>query len=113
MRLILGAAFAAVLISPSAAQGVGHASYYGKELAGRKTASGERFNPAGMTAAHRSLPFGTRLRLTNLGNGRAVVVRVNDRGPFVRSRTIDVSLAAAQALGFVGRGTARVRIEPL
>jgi len=113
MRLIFGAALATVVLTPAAAQTVGQASYYGKELAGRKTASGERFNPAGMTAAHRSLPFGTRLRLTNLGNGRAVVVRVNDRGPFVRHRAIDVSLAAAQALGFVGRGTARLRIEPL
>lgn len=113
MRFILGAALVATLGTSAAAQNIGHASYYGKELAGRKTASGERFNPAGMTAAHRSLPFGTRLRLTNLGNGRAVIVRVNDRGPFVRNRTIDVSLAAAQALGFAGRGTARVRIEPL
>lgn len=113
MRLILGAALAAAFIAPAMAQTIGHASYYGKELAGRKTASGERFNPAGMTAAHRSLPFGTRLKLTNLGNGRAIVVRVNDRGPFVRHRAIDVSLAAAQALGFVGRGTARLRIEPL
>lgn len=113
MRLIIGAAFTAALIVPASAQNVGNASYYGRELAGRKTASGERFNPSGLTAAHRSLPFGTRLRLTNLHNGRAVVVRINDRGPFVRHRTIDVSLGAAQALGFVGRGTARLRIEPL
>lgn len=97
----------------AAAQTTGHASYYGKELAGRKTASGERFDPKGLTAAHRSLPFGTMLRLTNLLNGRTVVVRINDRGPFVRGRAIDVSLGAAQALGFVGHGTANLKIERL
>lgn len=91
----------------------GHASYYGNELAGRRTASGERFNPNALTAAHRSLPFGTRLKITNPSNGRTVIVRVNDRGPFVRSRTLDVSLAAARVLGFVGRGTARVTFERL
>ena len=96
---------------PAAAQSVAHASFYGKELAGRRTASGERFNPGGMTAAHRTLPFGTRLRLTNVENGRSVVVRVNDRGPFVRGRAIDVSFGAARALGFSGRGSARLRVE--
>lgn len=100
-------------VAPAAAQSVGHASYYGKELAGRKTASGERFNPGGLTAAHRSLPFGTQLKLTNRQNGRSVVVRVNDRGPFVRGRVIDVSFGAAQALGFAGRGVAQLLIEPL
>jgi rare lipoprotein A (peptidoglycan hydrolase) len=90
-----------------------HASYYGRELAGRRTASGEKFNPAGMTAAHRTLPFGTRLRVINPQNGRSVIVRINDRGPFVRSRGIDVSLGAAQMLGFVGQGTARLEIEEL
>lgn len=100
-------------VAPVAAQSVGHASYYGKELAGRKTASGERFNPGGLTAAHRSLPFGTQLKLTNKQNGRSVVVRVNDRGPFVRGRVIDVSFGAAQALGFAGRGVTQLLIEPL
>lgn len=100
-------------VAPVAAQSVGHASYYGKELAGRKTASGERFNPGGLTAAHRSLPFGTQLKLTNKQNGRSVVVRVNDRGPFVRGRAIDVSFGAAQALGFAGRGVTQLLIEPL
>lgn len=107
---------ATAVASPTSAQTPGysgHASYYGKELAGRKTASGERFNPQGLTAAHRTLPFGTRLRLTNPTNGRTVVVRINDRGPFVRGRAIDVSLGAAHALGFVGRGTARLSIERL
>lgn len=90
-----------------------HASYYGRELAGKRTASGERFNPSALTAAHRSLPFGTQLRVTNPQNGRSVIVRINDRGPFVKSRGIDVSLGAAQMLGFVGQGTARLEIEQL
>lgn len=107
------AAASTSFVAPATAQSVGHASYYGKELAGRKTASGERFNPGGLTAAHRSLPFGTQLKLTNKQNGRSVVVRVNDRGPFVRGRVIDVSFGAAQALGFAGRGVTQLLIEPL
>lgn len=99
--------------APALAQNSGHVSYYGSELAGRKTASGERFNPGGMTAAHRTLPFGTRLKLTNVTNGRSAVVRINDRGPFVRGRVLDVSKGAAQVLGFVGQGTATLRIERL
>jgi rare lipoprotein A len=75
------------------------ASYYGHELAGRRTASGERFNPHAMTAAHRTLRFGTRVRVTNTRNGRSVVVRINDRGPFVKGRSIDLSLGAAKAIG--------------
>jgi peptidoglycan lytic transglycosylase len=85
------------------------ASYYGKELAGRRTASGERFNPGAMTAAHRTLPFGTRVRVTNIHNGRSVIVRINDRGPFVKGRSIDLSSGAARAIGM---GTAaNVRME--
>lgn len=99
--------------SPRKPQQSLHASYYGRELAGRRTASGERFNPSALTAAHRSLPFGTRLRVTNPQNGRSVIVRINDRGPFVRGRGLDVSLGAAQVLGFVGQGTARLEIEQL
>ena len=87
----------------------GRASWY--SLHGRKTASGERFDASAMTAAHPSAPFGSRLRVTNLGNGRSVVVRVNDRGPHAPGRAIDVSRAAAEALGFKGRGTQKVRIE--
>lgn len=87
----------------------GRASWYAMTS---RTASGERANPASFHAAHRTLPFGTRLKVTNLSNGRTVTVRVNDRGPFVRGRVVDVSKAAAQALGFVNAGTARVRIEP-
>jgi peptidoglycan lytic transglycosylase len=85
------------------------ASYYGKELAGRRTASGERFNPGAMTAAHRTLPLGTRVRVTNIHNGRSVIVRINDRGPFVKGRSIDLSSGAARAIGM---GTAaNVRME--
>ena len=76
--------------------GGGMASYYGKELAGNRTASGERFNPSQLTAAHRSLPFGSRVRVTNTANGDSVVVRINDRGPFSHGRIIDVSQAAAR-----------------
>jgi peptidoglycan lytic transglycosylase len=90
---------------------VGVASYYGNGHDGHRTASGERFDMSEMTAAHRTLPFGTRVRVTNLANGRRAVVRINDRGPFKRKRIIDVSLAAARELGMVGRGTAKVRLE--
>jgi peptidoglycan lytic transglycosylase len=95
------------------ALGEGQASYYGRELAGNRTSSGERFNPMALTAAHRTLPLGSRVRVTNLANGRSVIVRVNDRGPFVRSRLIDVSLGAAREIGMVARGRAQVRLELL
>ena len=88
----------------------GIASYYGPGFHGRKTASGERFNQHAMTAAHRSAPFGSLLKVTNTVNGRSVVVRVNDRGPFVRGRVIDVSTVAARQLGMTGRGLAKVRV---
>jgi len=90
----------------------GMASYYGYE-SGNRTATGERFNPQGFTAAHRSLPFGTRVRVTNTGNGRSVVVRINDRGPFIRGRVIDVSLGAAKELGMISSGVAAVKLEIL
>jgi rare lipoprotein A len=91
--------------------GQGTASYYGRELAGNRTASGERFDPRGFTAAHRTLPLGTKLRVTNVANGRSVIVRVNDRGPFVGKRLIDVSLGAAQEIQMIRSGTAQVRLE--
>lgn len=82
----------------------GIASVYGNGdgYAGKKTASGERMNPGAMTAAHRTLPFGSRVTVTNRKNGRSVVVRISDRGPFVRGRVIDLTPAAARALGFAG-----------
>lgn len=92
---------------------VGYASYYGSKYHGRKTASGETYNMYKLTAAHRTLPFGTSVRVTNLGNNRSVIVRVNDRGPFSRARLIDVSLEAARKLDLLAAGTARVSVEVL
>jgi len=86
----------------------GLASWYGKELSGAKTSSDEVFNPSDFTAAHRTLPFGTRLLVLNPANGHTVVVRINDRGPHIRGRVLDVSLAAARVLGIVGQGVAYV-----
>ncbi len=91
----------------------GMASYYGYDGSGSQTASGERFNPEGMTAAHRSLPLGTKVRVTNTHNGRSVVVRINDRGPYIRGRIIDLSAGAARLLGMISSGVAPVRIEVL
>ncbi len=92
---------------------IGVASYYGREFANRRTANGERFDPREMTAAHPSLPFNTRIRVTNLANGRRAVLRINDRGPYKRGRVLDVSHAAARKLGFARKGIARVRIDVL
>lgn len=89
------------------------ASYYGAQYHGRPTSSGEIFDMYGMTASHRTLPFGTMLEITNLENGKSVVVRVNDRGPFVEGREIDVSLGAAEKLGMITSGVARVSISIL
>jgi rare lipoprotein A len=89
----------------------GEASYYARLLEGRPTASGEIYRGSALTAAHRTLPFGTHLRVTNLTNGRSVEVRVNDRGPFHRRRVVDLSRAAAERLDMVHRGHAAVRLE--
>lgn len=86
----------------------GTASWY---KMGHTTASGERYNPDGLTAAHRSLPFGTMVTVKNLRNGRSVRVRINDRGPFVKGRIIDVSRGAARKLGMMGSGTAKVAVS--
>ncbi|WP_179271061.1 septal ring lytic transglycosylase RlpA family protein [Rubricoccus marinus] len=93
--------------------GTGRASYYGQELAGNRTASGERFDPSELTAAHRTLPLGSRVRVTNERTGASVIVRVNDRGPFADDRVLDVSESAAREIGMIRRGTARVRMELL
>ena len=97
-------------------KGIGHresgkASYYATKFQGRKTASGERFNQASKTAAHKSLPFGTKVKVTNVKNGRSVVVRVNDRGPFVKGRIIDLSQAAFSSIGNLSSGVIKVEIE--
>ena len=86
----------------------GVASYYTE---GTKTASGEKFNTLDMTAAHPTLPFGTKLRVTNVASGQSVTVRVNDRGPYIRGRVVDVSYSAADALGMVGKGVAKVKLD--
>lgn len=91
----------------------GVASWYGPGFHGRRTASGETYDQEGMTAAHRTLPMGTRIRVTVRTTGRATVLVVNDRGPFVEGRVLDVSRAAARRLGFLRRGTARIRLEVL
>ena len=91
----------------------GEASYYADDLAGEPTASGEPHEPEALTAAHRTLPLGTRIRVTNLRTDESVVVRVNDRGPFARHRVVDLSKAAAREIGMLRRGTARVRLELL
>jgi rare lipoprotein A len=102
----------ATATEPQMAKGPGSsfgvASFYSE---GIKTASGEKFDPSELTAASPNLPFGTRLRVTNVSNGRSVVVRVNDRGPFVPGRVVDVSYSAAETLGMVGRGTAKVKLD--
>ena len=90
---------------------IGHASWYGEEFARRPTASGERYDPSKLTGAHRTLPLGSRVRVTNLLNGRSVMVTINDRGPYMPRREIDLSYGAARVLGIVRRGVARVRIE--
>ena len=91
----------------------GVASWYGPGFHGRRTANGEVYDMHGLTAAHRTLPFDTRVRVTNLDNGRRVDLRINDRGPFIKGRVLDVSYAAAQRLDMVGTGTARVEIRVL
>jgi len=98
-------------ISTAKAYQVGVASYYGKKFHGRLTANGEVFNMYKLTAAHRVLPLGTVIKVTHLANGRWVVVKVNDRGPFIEGRILDLSFAAALELEMVEAGTAEVMIE--
>jgi rare lipoprotein A len=108
----------ALLVTPFAATaagdnhiGSGNASYYGNEFAGRRTANGEIFNPNAMTAAHRTVAFGSKVKVTHLGNGREVTVRINDRGPWGgKGRIIDLSHAAAKQIGMHHSGTAKVRL---
>lgn len=92
---------------------VGYASYYSKKFKGRRTASGEIFDPMKLTAAHKTLPFGTFVKVTNLENKRSVVVRINDRGPFVRGRIIDLSYKAALKIGMISKGIVKVKLEVL
>jgi rare lipoprotein A len=91
--------------------GFATASYYGRRFHGRLTANGERFDMGALTAAHRTLPFGTLVRVTNPRNGRSVTVRINDRGPFIAGREIDLSRAAAEEIGMIRSGHARVQLD--
>jgi rare lipoprotein A len=104
----LAASTLALSLPAEAAAGCGGASWY---ALGSRTASGERMNAAHLTAAHRSLRFGTKVKVTNRRNGKSVVVRINDRGPFIRGRVLDVSRAAARNLGMISSGTAKVCYE--
>jgi len=92
-------------------EAVGLASYYARKFHGRRTASGERYDMHAMTAAHPKLKFGSKVEVTNLKNGRKVKVRINDRGPFVKGRIIDLSYAAAKSIGMLSQGVAKVRIS--
>ncbi len=92
---------------------VGLASWYGEECDGYQTASGEVFDMNGLSAAHRDYPLGTKIKVTNLKNNRSIILRINDRGPSIQGRLLDVSMAAAFHLGFLGSGLARVRIDVL
>lgn len=92
-----------------AASGV--ASWYGSKFHGRTTANGEKYDMNSLTAAHKTLPFGTKVKVTNTRNGKSVVVRINDRGPYAGKRVIDLSRSAAQAVGMVNSGTAQVKLD--
>lgn len=110
LALVLAGALIATGGAALAKTQTGVASWY---QMGTRTASGESYNPDGLTAAHRTLPFGTIVEVTNLRNGRSVRVRINDRGPFIRGRIIDVSRGAARQLGLIASGVARVRVTQL
>ena len=92
---------------------IGEASWYGPGFEGKKTASGEIFDDSKLTAAHKTIPLGSKAKVTNLTNGKTVEVKINDRGPFIDGRMVDLSRAAAKALGMIDRGTARVQIDLL
>ena len=109
--MILSALFVIFIVFPLPAQQRGKASFYSKHSTGTRTASGERLHRDSLVCAHRFYPFGTRLKVTNLNNGRSVIVRVIDRGPYGHGRIIDLSWAAAKQIGMIGRGIATVRVE--
>lgn len=111
-RRLVVAALVAACATPTAPTWAetGEASWVARSLRGQRTASGAPYDPRAMTAAHRTLPFGTQIRVTRTDTGRSVIVTVTDRGPWVGGRVIDVSEAAAETLGFRGRGTAPVRL---
>ena len=105
MKFVLSAVLAACLFVSPAQAATGWASYY---KSGRLTANGEHFKPMGLTCAHRKLAFGTKLKVTNLRTGKSVIVRVNDRGPFIRGRILDLSLGAAKVIGLTSSGVGKI-----
>ena len=107
----LSIALTALALSLSLSASAEVASWYGPGFQGRHTANGERFDQNALTCAHRRYSFNTKVRVTNLRNGKSVVCRINDRGPYIRGRSIDLSKAAAARIGMISTGTARVRIE--
>lgn len=111
--LLIAAAVPGARASVGPQEGI--ASFYGNNdgFHGGKTANGERYDKNSMTAAHKTAKFGTKMKVTNLSNGKSVVVRINNRGPYIRGRIIDVSVAAARQLGFFSRGITKVKIEPV
>ncbi len=111
IRMLFYLAVFTALLNTAVAAEEGMASYYADSLHGNPTASGEPYDKDALTAAHRTLDFGTRVKVTNLANGKSVTVVINDRGPHVKSRVIDVSGAAAGKLGMLDSGTAKVRLE--
>lgn len=110
MMALVAGAFALLPPAAEAKTMTGYATYY---KSGKRTANGEKFNPMGMTAAHRTLPFGTRVKVTNTRTGKSVIVRINDRGPFIKGRIIDLSLGAAKVVGLTRSGVAKVKITVL
>jgi rare lipoprotein A (peptidoglycan hydrolase) len=113
MGLAASAPRVVAALRPAEVAKEGRASWYGADFQGSPTASGEPFDMYGLTAAHRTLPLGSQARVTNLDNGRSVVVRINDRGPFHDGRMVDLSYEAAREIGMVPAGTARVEVTPL
>ncbi len=111
MKKLIASIFFLITVSASAQIQTGKASYYADKFEGQPTASGEKYKASKLTAAHRTLPFGTKVKVTNLANNEFVVVSINDRGPFVEGRVIDVSKAAAERLSFFNQGTAEVKLE--
>jgi len=111
VALLIGCSSRSPVLKEPAYEAVGLASYYGRNFHGRRTASGERYDMRELTAAHPDLAFGTRVEVTNLRNGRKVMVRINDRGPFVKGRIIDLSYAAARQIGMLSQGVVKVGIR--
>lgn len=113
LTLLLSGCASQGQVDPQGYRAEGQASYYGARHHGNKTASGERFDQNALTAAHRSLPFGSQVQVTNLRNNKIVMVRINDRGPYAKQRIIDLSQKAAEQLGMLRDGVVPVRIEQL